>query len=57
MAGKQTATASTNTLLAGLKRTTQWENGSLSTFIAGTADAARIAAVYTDRIGAAPVGA
>jgi Ca2+-binding RTX toxin-like protein len=57
MADKRTVDASTNTLLAGLKRTTQWESGALTTYTATAADAARIAAVFQDRIGVAPVGA
>ncbi|MEQ6250957.1 M10 family metallopeptidase C-terminal domain-containing protein [Sulfitobacter sp. HNIBRBA3233] len=56
MAGKQTVTASTNTLLAGLKRTVQWDTGDLTSYIADSGDAATIAAVYQNRIGSAPSG-
>jgi Ca2+-binding RTX toxin-like protein len=56
MAGKKTVTASTNDLIKGLKRTTQWDSTTLSTYIADSGDAARISAVYLDRIGSAPAG-
>lgn len=54
MAEKQTVTASTNTLLAGLQRTTQWKDGNLTHAYAGTGDAATIDAVFQDRKGTAP---
>ncbi|WP_296761746.1 M10 family metallopeptidase C-terminal domain-containing protein [Sediminimonas sp.] len=54
MAGSKTVTANTNTLLAGLQRTNQWETTDLTYWIAEAGDSDRIDDIYEDKYGSAP---
>ena len=54
MAKVKTVAASTNTLLAGLQRTTQWDSTALTRFFATAADSATIDARYQAKYGVAP---
>ncbi|MCE8009750.1 M10 family metallopeptidase C-terminal domain-containing protein [Aestuariivita sp.] len=54
MAGSKTVAANTNTLLAGLQRTNQWDASTLTHTFATTADTATIDALYQEEFGSAP---
>ncbi|WP_306005712.1 M10 family metallopeptidase C-terminal domain-containing protein [Aquicoccus porphyridii] len=54
MAGSKTVAANSNTLLAGLQRTNQWDSSSLTYWIAEAGDSDRIDDIYEDKYGVAP---
>ncbi|KPP84658.1 MAG: Integrin, beta chain [Rhodobacteraceae bacterium HLUCCO07] len=49
MAGSRTVDANTNTLLAGLQRTNQWDTGNLTYWIAEAGDSDRIDEIYEEK--------